>query len=187
MYIIDVNNLKDRLQDRELWHSAGSITVKVDEKQCKVELAEQKTGYGMRKFFLCPCCGNRKVKLYFVRDAFRCAKCGKIKLYRERQNGTKGGYREIQYRMIRYGEKHNINVSFPFYYLEYYRSDQMGNEEYRAALMVLQALENMRLQNILFKTVYKKDVMDKVLAGTHPLLSKVTLKDMQTKLYRFNL
>ncbi len=187
MYIIDVNDLKDRLQDGELWRSAGSITVKVGEKQCKVNFAEQKTGYGTRKFFLCPYCGNRKVKLYFVGGAFRCAKCGKIKPYRELQNGTKGGDRELAYRMVKYGAKHNINVQFPFRYLDYFSADQIGKEEYRAALMVLQALENMRFQNIMFKTVYPKKVIDRVLDGTHPMLFRVTLKDMREKLYRFDL
>ena len=187
MYVIDVNDLRNKLQDKELWRSAASINVDVGEKRVKVYFAEQETGYGVRKFFLCPHCGERKVKLYFVGDSFRCAKCGKIKPYKGLQNGTKGGYRELQYRMMKYGAKHGITVQFPFDYLQCFRADQIMNEEYRAALMVLQALENLRFQNILYKTVYPKTVIDRVLDGTHPMLFRVTLKDMQTKLYRFDL
>lgn len=180
MMILDVYRLTPE-------QKAGSkIAVASGEQKSVIQLAEQKTGFGVRKFFVCPVCGERRVKLYFVGNGFKCATCGKINLYTGIQNGTKGGERELEYRMMRFAAAHEIGeIEWPFDYRNYIFDTRMSRTSFRRKIAILQALENMRSQNIFFKTVYSQKAIKAVLTGKHPLLKEKTLYELQKWFWDF--
>ena len=141
-----------------------------------------KVGYGDRRYFVCPCCGKKRTILYYINHGFKCRDCGHFNPYKKIQNGTKGGSSEIQYRMERYAKKNNIDiVRFPFNYMDYIQDERLmkkGKDSFRMKLKVLQALENMRFQTIMMKKTFSNQAIRKVISEKHPILQKVSLKDM---------
>lgn len=163
-----------------------SIIATVDGEKYNIQLSEQKTGFGSRKFFVCPECGRRTMRLYRRAGAlFICDKCAGINAYKPIQNGTKGGYLELSYRMERYAAKRDIRFNYPFDYVQFADDPRCDDAAFRQSLLILQALENMRSQNILFKTVYSQKTIKAVLTGKHPLLSEKSLYKMQKWLWKF--
>lgn len=153
-------------------------------KTFSVNFAEQKTGFGIRKFFVCPVCGKRRTKLFLCGSGLFCVDCADLKPYRELQNATRGGYREIQYRMERYAERNGIRIEkWPFEFMDYSGHKEYCREKFQKALKILQVLENMRLQNILFKTTFRQRTIKEVLKGDHPALTKYTLPELQKYLW----
>lgn len=153
-------------------------------KQFSVSFAEQKTGFGTRKFFVCPVCGKRRTKLFLCNSGLLCMGCAGVNPYKEIQNTTKGGYREIEYRMERYAEKNGFRIEkWPFEYTDYIEHPAYNRKKFRKVLKILQVLENMRLQNILFKTTYSQQTIKAVLKGNHPALTKYTLPELRKYLW----
>ena len=176
----------DISQIEKKYKAGSSISVTMNGEKFRIRLAEQKTGFGARKFFVCPECERRTIRLYKgAGTLFRCDKCSNINPYKSIQNGTKGGYIELSYRMERYAAKNGITFEYPFDYLQFANDPRNKNEDFLKALMILQALENMRSQNIFFKTVYSQKTIKAVLTGKHPILSEKSLQDMQKWLWNF--
>nr|DAZ38690.1 MAG TPA: NUDIX domain protein [Caudoviricetes sp.] len=166
-----------------------SIIAALGEEKYRLQLSDQKTGFGIRKFFVCPECGQRKTKLFIEKTSksgFKCADCMGLNLYKPIQNGTKGGYREIEYRMERYAAKRGIIIKkWPFAFFDYDDDPRYHKSSFQKALKILQALENMRGQNIFFKTTYKLEKIKTVLTGKHPNLQRYSIFELQRYYYRF--
>ena len=173
------------LNDLQPEHRSGKgITVQYYGKIFSVNFAEQKTGFGIRKFFVCPVCGKRRTKLFLCGSGLFCVDCADLKPYKDIQNATKGGYREIQYRMERFAERNGITIKkWPFEFVDYADHPAYNRKKFQKALKILQVLENMRLQNILFKTTFRQRTIKAVLTGKHPALTKYTLPELQKKLW----
>lgn len=176
MYCIDESILKMIPSD------SMSCNFKVEGRRHTVMLEVVKVGYGDRRYFVCPCCGKKRTILYYINHGFKCRDCGHFNPYKKIQNGTKGGSSEIQYRMERYAKKNNIEiVRFPFNYMDYIQDERLmkkGKDSFRMKLKVLQALENMRFQTIMMKKTFSNQAIRKVISEKHPILQKVSLKDM---------
>ena len=166
-----------------------SIIATVNGEEYRLQLSAQKTGFGVRKFLVCPECERRKTKLFIEKDAkngFKCADCIGLNLYRAIQNGTKGGYLELHYRMDRYAAKHGIAINkWPFSFFDYVDDPRFGKADFKRALKILQALENMRGQNIFFKTIYKPETIKSVLTGKHPNLQRHSIHELHRFYYKF--
>lgn len=152
-----------------------------------VTISPQMTGFGTRYFLVCPACGRRVQRLYLCCGRLICRTCGKVPLYRGIQNSTRGGYFEIQYRMDRFAAKHGIKFDYPFDYMQFLLDKRIRRENFRRKVRILQSLENMRLQCILFRSRYERETIRSVLAGNHPLVlnERITLKDLRDNLYRW--
>ena len=178
MNFIDVRDLKGKIKP-----DARFVSLKVGELKQKVLLAYQKTGYGQKRFFICPDCEKRVEYLYITdKDILKCRHCSGVR-YEGIQNTTKGGYDEIAYRMKRYANKHNIEFDFPFSYLAFANDQRCNKQKFRQYLMVLQALENMRFQALFYKTHFTSGLLRQVISGKHPLLQLLTLSDLREWLY----
>lgn len=177
MYI-DIRQLKSHIKPNET-----VLTIKAGEQEQKISLEYQKVGYGKRCFFCCPYCSKRVERLYLKNQLWRCAKCHGINLYRGIQNNTKGGYKEIAYRMMRYAGKYNIPFNIPFNYLEFVQDKRIRRNKFRQHLKVLQALENMRFHALFFDHTYKSLDFRLIISGRHPLLQTETLQDLKNNIY----
>lgn len=180
MKYIDIYTMNPEIRKRKY------INITVNGTKQQIYIAEQKTGYGKKHFFVCPVCGKRRVKLYLVNEFFKCAECAHYNPYKGIQNGTKGGYSEIEYRMQRYAKENDIEYSLPFDFTSFFNDPRYRLKRFRKKLVVLQALENIRFQNIFFKTIYKPIVIKKILNGSHPMLKYLSLLDLKTYIYDFN-
>lgn len=179
MQILDIRQIPPEHKKRD-W-----VSIKSDDRRYTIRYAEQRTGFGVRKFFVCPVCERRTMRLYKRTTQFACDKCAGINLYKPIQNGTKGGYLEISYRMERYAAKKNIRFEYPFDYIQFTSDPRINSVAFQQSLLVLQALENMRSQNIFFNTVYNPKTIKAVLTGNHPLLSEKSLFEMKQWLWNF--
>lgn len=178
MNYIDVRDLKGKIKP-----DAQLVTLGIGERKQKVLLVYQKTGYGQKRFFLCPSCEKRVEHLYVTsKGILKCRKCSGIR-YKGIQDTTKGSYDEIAYRMKRYANKHNIDFDFPFSYLAFANDKRCNKQKFRQYLTVLQALENMRFQALFYKTRYTSKLLHQVISGKHPLLYLLTLSDLRKWLY----
>ena len=66
--------------------------IKLDNgREYEVQFAGQRTGYGEKKFFICPRCGSRRTKLYLYGDQLLCRSCYPGEFYRTIKNVTPGG------------------------------------------------------------------------------------------------
>ena len=166
---------------------AENLTATVDGGKYMIQTAEQKTGFGTKRFFLCPECEKRKTRLYFFGNGFRCASCGGINPYRGIQNGTESGERELAYRMMRFAAANGIRIkSWPFNYLDYMDDRRINRGSFRKKIAILQALENLRFQNIFFKRVYSQGIIRAVLKGEHPAVKKLSLWDLKESILDFD-
>lgn len=178
--VLDIYALKPEVR------AAKKMTATINGQEYLIRTAEQRTGFGTKNFLLCPICEKRRVKLYFADDGFKCAWCGKINLYAGIQNGTRGGERELEYRMMRFAAANDITIlKWPFHYLNYIKDKRINRPSFRKKLAILQALENMRFQNIFFEKVYPQKVIRSVLKGEHPALNR-TLGNLQRYSVDFN-
>ena len=174
---IDVRNLKGKIKD-----DAASVTFGISGKKQRIILTYQNTGFGKKRFFVCPYCVKNVQYLYVIETDLKCRECAGIK-YTGIQNNTKGGYDEIAYRMKKYAAAHDIRFSFPFNYVEYALDKRMLRDKFRAYIIVLQALENMRFQAIMYNTTYSTKTIRRVIKGEHPLLQKCSLMDLKEYCY----
>lgn len=156
-----------------------------DEQGIAVDWVKQT--YGQRPYMRCPLCGKRVRRLYISDgwSSWKCRRCAGINLYKGIQNTTKGGADELYYRIKRYDEQHDIQITFPFNYCDYAGDDRIYNERFVKHLKVLQALENMRFMCLFFGDLYKPAVIRMVTNGTHPLM-QLTIHELATGLYHWN-
>lgn len=178
---IDVRNLKELVKS-----DAVKVTFALEEGERTVHFAYQKTGYGQKRFFLCPQCGKRTVHLYIVKGNLKCRMCSGVKRYEGIQNNTKGGYDEIGYRMQKYAARHDIVFDFPFDYTAFIFDTRTSRKKFSDALKILQALENMRFHALFFKSRYKPSVIKSVVTMQHPLIQSATLKELKNNIYDWN-
>lgn len=66
-------------------------------KQNTIEFCYQKTGFGKKRFLMCPYCSKRVEILYRSESGYKCRDCLGIKPYKGIKNMTKGGADEIAY------------------------------------------------------------------------------------------
>ena len=90
---IDVRDLKGKIKD-----NAIQVTLDVIGKKHDLMLSYQNTGFGRKRFFVCPYCSKNVQYLYITGNSLKCRVCSGVK-YTGIQNNTKGGYDEIAYRM----------------------------------------------------------------------------------------
>ena len=155
-------------------------------KQNTIEFCYQKTGFGKKRFLMCPYCSKRVEILYRSESGYKCRDCLGIKPYKGIKNMTKGGADEIAYRMKQYAYKHDIVFEFPFDYTVFGNDERSRKQSFRDKLIVLQGLENMRFQAIMGKTIYSSKVISSVCQGKHPLLKAVSLYDLKNWVYNWN-
>lgn len=117
-------------------------------------ITRQKTGYGYKRFFLCPSCGNR-VQYLYLRDggAARCRHCLPQRIYKDRTDVYPGGEDHITYLMQKIANKNKITLEFPFDYISaiFQRPKYVRRSKWEKVLRQLQTLENMRFMVIMFK------------------------------------
>lgn len=157
MRVLDIRHVIEQLGDVKAIIGVEGIDVGIE---------EQKTGYGVKKFLECPRCYQRREKLYVynVNDIY-CRSCSPISPYKAIQNSTKGGEPELEYRMHRVAKEYGFkDWEFPFNYMEvlldrpkYYR-----HKKWEEGIRKMQALENMRFQNILYKNRYRSKEINHV-------------------------
>lgn len=176
---IDVGQLKGYIKTE-----THDVTIRTGDKSQVICLAYQKTGYGQKRFFVCPYCSKRVQRLYQSEGSdWKYRKCSGVNPYYGMQNNTKGGYDEIAYRMRKYADKVGIQFSFPFNYLDFVLDARTHKKKFRDSVKVLQALENMRFQALFYKTRYSSKLLSQVIKGEHPILQQVTLLDLRENIY----
>lgn len=133
---------------------------------CPIYIDEQKTGFGYKKFLICPACGESRTKLYIINMCnIYCRTCSPKGPYEGITHTTRGGTDEIQYRMARVAAKYKIPLKYPFQFYDviWKRPKYMRYNKWEEGLYKLQALENMRFQTIFFKKKYSATVINRVL------------------------
>jgi len=178
---IDVRQIKNYIGP-----DAKAAVISSGDKKQKISLAYQRTGFGQKRYFMCPNCSKRVEHLYSVNDYWSCRKCSGVNPYYGIQNNTKGGYDEIGYRMRKYADVHDIQFEFPFDYLAFIYDDRVRKAKFRNNLLVLQSLESMRFHSLFFKVTYKPKAIRSIINVQHPLMRKVTLMDLQNNIYDWN-
>lgn len=129
-----------------------------------IELTEQRTGFGYKKFFKCPICNQRRADLYIYRGRVYCRSCCPSSPYWGIQNTTRGGLLEFEYRQRRIADKNNIEYKAPFSYYNFLlKEPKINKEKWLRAIKQLQVLENMRFQTIFYQKKFKSDLIDYVL------------------------
>ena len=164
-----------------------AATIRLDNgREYEVQFAGQRTGYGEKKFFICPRCGSRRTKLYLYGDWLLCRSCYPGELYRTIKNVTPGGDLYIAHLMRSLARKEQIELQrVPFCYLEYRKPKYRHFKKWHTAIVKLQALENMRNQAIFFNKRYPLDVIRGVLKGENALLYVCTLQELDQYFYNW--
>ncbi len=128
---------------------AGGITVRI---------VMQRTGFGYRRYFLCPSCSRKCEKLHLLSNGFHCHRCMPFDLYGFRRGlYDEGGDRLITWHMMKLGYTIGIDpIEYPFHYWRYVleRPKSMRQEKYRKTLLKLQILENMRLATLICGCIF---------------------------------
>lgn len=164
-----------------------TATIKLDnDREYEVQFADQRTGYGEKKFFVCPKCGGRRTQLYLYWEQLLCRSCYPIPVYRSIKNVTPGGDIYIAHRMRSLARKEKIELQeIPFYYFEYQKPKYRQFKKWHTAIVKLQALENMRRQAFFFNKRYPSDVIRGVLKGENALLYVCTLQELDRYFYNW--
>lgn len=178
---IDVNQLKGHIKA-----DAKSVTIRIKDRSQVFCLAYQKTGYGQKRFFVCPYCSKRVQRLYQAESSdWKCRKCSGVNPYHGIQNNTKGGCDEIGYRMRRIAEKNDISFTHPFDYLNFVFDARLKRKKFRNCIKVLQAMENMRFHSLFYGVTYESKIIRAVTTGKHILLRN-TMSDLKNNIYDWN-
>lgn len=178
---IDVNQLKGHIKT-----DAQDVTIRIGDRTQVICLAYQKTGYGQKRFLVCPYCSKRVQRLYQTENSdWKCRKCSGVNPYYGIQNNTKGGCDEIGYRMKRIAEKNDITFTHPFNYLDFVFDKRMQKKKFRDCIKVLQAMESMRFYSLFYGATYEPKIIRMVTTGKHILL-KNTMNDLKNNIYDWN-
>ena len=117
-----------------------------------VSMTRQRTGFGYRRYFLCPTCGRKCGKIHPANKRLYCQRCTPINLYGYRQSlYDEGGTGLIVWRMRKLVKTISSQpIKWPFHYYDYLleKPPKMRHKKYRDTLMRLQILENMRFEVI---------------------------------------
>ena len=122
-----------------------------------LHFAEQRTGYGVRKLFVCPSCGARRAKLVLTQGGIYCHGCAPFNVYRQRCNlYDNGGEKLITYHMQKLAASIGITIKWPFCYLDYLLDKPKGMRwsRWQQTMKRLQILEGMRNCAIFFGRRY---------------------------------
>ncbi len=136
-----------------------------------IDLCKQKTGFGYKSFFICPCCGEVRAKLYYSNEAdeLRCRSCINENVYKYRTNlYDEGGTDLIYYKMFKLAKSIGIDpkdLKFPFEPLMYHlnKPKYMRYEKFSTAIRQLIILEQLRMNVITFKTKYSAKYINQLL------------------------
>ena len=166
MKYIEISQIKELIDKGH-----KSIKIQQGEKQQIIYLKKVQVGYGQRTYFICPCCGENAVKLYIDKNLYKCHHCCALKPYYGIQNTTKGGYEYLGYKICRFANKCGISkVKFPFNYYDYPKPKGKHQDKWNRNLKILQALENMRMQSILYNKIWKSKTIKSVEQGKNKFL-----------------
>lgn len=81
-FSIEVKQLKGHIKA-----DAHNVTIRTGDKSQVILLAYQKTGYGQKRFFVCPYCSKRVQLLYQSKGSdWKCRKCSDVNPYYGIQN-----------------------------------------------------------------------------------------------------
>ena len=116
--------------------------------QVIVQLTKQRTGFGYRRYFICPSCGRKCGKLYVTASGLYCQCCTPLDPYKTRRNL----YDEDSARLIAWhmdklvATISDTRIEYPFNYFRYPIDPPQGisRRKYRETLLRLQIMENMR-------------------------------------------
>lgn len=108
-------------------------------------IVKQRTGYGYKRLFKCPSCGER-VQYLYVSDTVKCRHCVGCNVYKDRTDIYPGSDKYICRLMCKIAKKHNIKLTVPFDYTKYLldKPPKVRLENWSKVLYKLQTLESMR-------------------------------------------
>ena len=118
-----------------------------------IEIIQQKTGFGFRRYFICPTCGRKCAKVHQIEGyeaQLYCQKCIPVSLYRYRQSlYDEGGTALVKWHMWKLADKIGITIKFPYCFLDYPDKPPEGirisQGKYFITLLELQRLEELRV------------------------------------------
>lgn len=167
MTSIHIKQLSKAIDDK----STGAI-IECNGKKQKVLFNRVKVGYGEKVFFTCLICGKNKERLYLEGNLFRCSDCCFVNPYKGIQNTTKGGYDYIAYKMQRFAIKCGIGrFDFPFDYSKHPKPKGKHKDKWEKNLAIMQCLENMRFQSIIYNKMWNPITIRSVEQGKNKYLS----------------
>ena len=143
-------------------------------------------GYGKKVFFRCPICNKNKESLFWENNLFRCSDCCSIKQYSGIQNTTKGGDAYISYKMERFAMRCGVGqFDYPFDFQQHPRPKGKRSKNWNKNLAILQCLENMRFQSIVFGKIWNQKTIQSIEKGKNKFLL-YPLKDLKNNFYSFD-
>lgn len=161
MFKLDIKHLKEHIDNDKDY---------INIRKSRIYLGKQRTGYGYKTFFICPECGERRVKLYSDDSKLinlSCRSCRGNNIYKHRTNiYDEGGIELIEYKFYKLlnnidYKKALTNKHIPFDYRFYWncRPKYMRYKKFNHILKQLTVLSAMRDVVILQKHSYKtKDI-----------------------------
>lgn len=176
MPILDIKDIKASRTD--------NVRLKVNDKLIDIGIDRQKTGFGYKRFLLCPNCDERRTKLYIYGPAdIYCRSCSPYGPYEGITHTTKGGTSSITYRMYRLAADYKIELEFPFSYYQTFnkKPKYMRWDKWNRGVKQLQILENMRFQTIFFDRKYDASLI-KFILENHDRVN-YNLCDIKENLY----
>lgn len=127
--------------------------VKIRENNSYVFITKQNTGFGAKRFLICPNCDSRRANLYLYQGFMLCRSCLPFDIYKYRRNlYDEGGTRLIEWYMNKLLRCIGINTfSYPFHYWQHIGSKPIHTrqEKFLDTLKKVQVLENMRFSAII--------------------------------------
>lgn len=146
-----------------------------------IDIVKQKTGFGYKKFFKCPFCGQRRQNLYYSESdlKFACRSCININVFRYRTNLYDGNVANvISYKVAKVMKELNANTSHVsmFNLIEHIpdKPKYMRWDKYEISVKRLYFLHWMWEQCI------TKEYGPAV--GIHPYLDELTVRDINDML-----
>ena len=113
-----------------------------------VRLIMQRTGFGYRRYFLCPSCGRKCGKLYMSASRLHCQQCTPLDPYKARRSlYDEDSARLITWHMDKLAATiSDAHIEYPFHYLRYPIDPPQGisRRKYRETLLKQQIMQNMR-------------------------------------------
>lgn len=161
----------------------------------EILISKQKIGFGQKKFFVCPECGQRRTKIYCYenREIFKCRSCIGKNIYSERCNLYDGGgtaliehkfFKIISELDLRETSKKK-HIPFDSRYYGSCKPKNMRYERFELILKQLTALSAMRDTVILQKCSYSTKYVNGLLNSNS--LKKLNLIDIPDAIWTHEL